>query len=87
MGPCNLQVFAVSYHTGIDIGRRRVILKNKSVRLHDAKGSQLFSKVVASKTVHIPPGRENIIQRLVYSRREKVTTTTFLEPAFCIFRK
>ena len=71
----------------IDVGRRRVFIGNKSVMLFDDKGKPLHSKVISSKTVHIPPGREALISGRVCSRRNNNNTSATLEPAFCTFRK
>ena len=71
----------------LDIARRRVFIGNKSVRLFDGGGKPLHSKVVASKTIHIPPGREALISGKICSRRNTVSTTASLEPASCVFGK
>ena len=67
----------------IDVGRKRVFLKNKSVRLHDVRGKPLYSKVIASETVHVPPGREIILSGRVCSRRNNPKGIAYLEPSNC----
>ena len=71
----------------LDVSRQRVFIGNKSVRLFDKKGKPLFSKVVASKTVHVPPGREILFPGRVCNLRNSPQSTASLEPAFCTFRK
>ncbi len=71
----------------IDIGRKRVFLRNRSVRLHDVKGRPFFSKVIAGRTVHVPPGREVIIPGRVCSRRDSPKGVACLEPSMCTPRK
>ena len=66
----------------LDVSRQRVFIGNKSVWWFEKKGKPLFSKVVASKTVHVPPGREILFPGRVCNLRN-----FSLEPAFCIFRK
>ena len=71
----------------LDVSRQRVFIGNKGVRLFDKKGKSLFSKVVAPKTVHVPPGRETLFPGRVCNLRNSPQSTASLEPAFCTFRK
>lgn len=71
----------------LDIPRQRAFIGNKSVRVFDNKGKPMCSKVVASRTVHIPPGREVILPGKVCNPRSSKLNFVSLEPAFCTFRK
>ena len=71
----------------LDVGRQRVFIGNRSVRLFDRRGKPMVSKVIASQTVHIPPGREIILPGRVCNLRNSSESTASLEPAFCTFRK
>ena len=67
----------------LDIGRRKVFIKNKCVKLHDVKGKPFFSKVIAGETVHIPPGREVVLPGRIRSRRDSPKGAAWLEPSIC----
>ena len=70
----------------LDIGRRRVFIKNQKIRLHDIHGKALLSKVTCDATTHVPPGREAIIPGRVCSKRKSDAKVAQLEPATCLSR-
>ena len=71
----------------LDIGRKRIFIRNRSVCLHDVRGKPFFSKVMAGQTVHILSGREVIIPGRVCSKRDSPKGIACLEPSLCTPRK
>ena len=71
----------------LDVGRKRVFIRNQSVRLHDQFGKPLQSKVVANQTVHIPPNREVIPPGKVCAGRHRDPGIVTLDPAMKVSRE
>ena len=62
----------------LDIGRRRLFINNKSVRLFDIRGVPFTNKVVGAITTHISPRQECILpgRACIHGKRESQTVSS-----------
>ncbi len=71
----------------IYIGQRQMFLRNRSVKLFDLHGARLNHRVVADRTIHIPPGCQVNIEGRVRGKGSVDGQPALLEPAATIFPK
>ena len=74
-------------NVNLNIGRRRLFIRNKAVRLFDFKGSPFVNKVTSARTVHIAPGQECITPGRMRSYNNCKSKTVTLEPASLVYKK
>ena len=64
----------------LDIGRRKVFVGNKAVKIHDRQGNPMCHRIVASKTVYVPPGEEMIIPGRIRGDRKSIPDLAIMKP-------
>ena len=72
--------FLTKHDAHIMVGRRAIVLDGKEIKLSDQTNERISDKVTASKTIHIKPGEEVIIQGLVKDRSASAGEVVILEP-------
>ena len=71
----------------LDGGRLKLFVRNKSVRIFDANGKNLCNRVIADKTIRIPPTSEVILQGRYCTFRHSKNPVVSLEPSPMLYKK
>ena len=84
--PVILSLKTMQYHGfSFDLGRRKVFLRNKSVRVFDKHGRRLSTKVIAPKDYYVPPKGECVLNGRTKKLPEFTRNVVVLEPSKKIF--
>ena len=65
----------------LDVHRRRIFMRNTSIRIHDATGRPFCNKVTAAQTIDLAPGKGCVMSGHVKARHSTVEPHVYFEPA------
>ena len=75
----------------IDLAHDKLFLGDKLLRVSNAHGQQVHSKVVSRTSVEVPPGREMVIPARVYNKRTRqrpgFQACALVEPVRGVYRR
>ena len=73
--------FLERYDAHLQIAKRKVILNNRSIDIYDSRGVPLHHKIVADKTLFVPPGQRFVIPTRIVGKNDLDTDVILIEPS------
>ena len=71
--------FLERYQAQIHVGRRQLSINNRNIKIYDSRGLPLKHRVVAQKSVHVPPGSRFVMPARIIGKHDLTDDLVMIE--------